>query len=96
MHRALAVLALAVSFLIAGCSGLVGERGSGDLVSEAREVAPFTGIDVSRAIEVEVTMSAGAEPAVEVIYDDNLIDDRVVRCDARTGGHQRRFVDRLE
>lgn len=74
MHRTLAVLALAVSFLIAGCSGIVGERGSGDLVTETREVAPFTGVDVSRAIEVEVTVAAGESPAVEVVYDDNLIE----------------------
>lgn len=74
MRRTLAVLALAVSFLIAGCSGIVGERGSGDLVTETREVTPFTGIDVSRAIEVEVDVVAAAAPSVEVIYDDNLID----------------------
>lgn len=74
MRRTFAVLVLAVSLLIAGCSGLVGERGSGDLVSEPHEVARFTGIDVSRAIEVEVTMGPGEAPDVEVIYDDNLID----------------------
>jgi cytosine/adenosine deaminase-related metal-dependent hydrolase len=34
MRRTATVLALAVSFLVAGCSGIVGERGSGDLVSE--------------------------------------------------------------
>lgn len=73
MRRTLAVLAIAVSFLIAGCSGIVGERGSGDLVTETREVASFTGVDVSRAIEVEVTVAAG-DASVEVIYDDNLID----------------------
>lgn len=73
MRRTLAVLALALSFLFAGCSGIVGERGSGDLVTETREVTPFTGVDVSRAIEVEVTVAAG-DDAVEVIYDDNLLD----------------------
>ncbi|MDP2328581.1 MAG: DUF2807 domain-containing protein [Dehalococcoidia bacterium] len=74
MRRTATVLALAVSFLVAGCSGIVGERGSGDLVSEMREVTPFTGIDVSRAIEVEVTVAAGVASSVEVVYDDNLID----------------------
>lgn len=74
MRRAVAVLALAASLVIAGCSGVVGERGSGDLVSETREVTPFTGVDVSRAIEVEVAVAAGEAPSVEVIYDDNLID----------------------
>jgi hypothetical protein len=73
MRRTVAVLALAVSLLATGCSGIVGERGSGDLVTETREVTPFTGIDVSRAIEVEVTVAAG-DASVEIIYDDNLVD----------------------
>ncbi|GMU40483.1 MAG: hypothetical protein AMXMBFR23_13490 [Chloroflexota bacterium] len=80
MRRPLALAAFAFTLLLTGCSGIVGEGGSGDLVTETREVGEFTAIDVSRAIRVEVTVAAG-EPSVEVIYDDNLIDGIEVSVD---------------
>ncbi len=80
MRRAAVLVSLALALLIAGCSGIVGEGGSGDLVTETREVADFTAIDVSRAIRVDVTVAPG-DPSVEVTYDDNLVDGIEVSVD---------------
>lgn len=80
MLRVAPLLACTAVLLLAGCSGIVGERGSGDLVTETRDVGEFTAIDVSRAIRVEVAVAPGA-PSVEVTYDDNLIDGIEVSVD---------------
>ncbi|MGB7860355.1 MAG: head GIN domain-containing protein [Acidimicrobiia bacterium] len=61
-----------MTFLLVGCTtGLVGIRGSGDLVSETRDVSGFTEIvlDTSGTVTVEVT---GTESLV-IEADDNII-----------------------
>lgn len=57
-----------ILLVISSCNNIIG---SGRIVSEKRTVGPFTGISASQAISVEV--SIGAEPAVTVEADDNLI-----------------------
>jgi hypothetical protein len=77
----------AVALVLAGCDdiGLTsGETGSGDVVTEIREVSTFTGIDVGAAIKLEVLVDPTAAQSVSVTYDDNIIDKLVTRVTADT------------
>jgi hypothetical protein len=56
--------------LIAAC----GPIGSGDLVSEDREVGEFEGIQVSGGIDLVLTVDPAADVSVTVVYDDNLLE----------------------
>jgi hypothetical protein len=55
---------------IAAC----GPVGSGDLVSEEREVGEFEGIHVSGGIDLDLTVDPAAAVSVTVVYDDNLLE----------------------
>jgi len=70
----------AVVLLTAAC----GAAGSGDLVTENRDVGNFESIDVSAGIDVVLTIDAGADPSVSVTYDDNVIDDVETRVSGTT------------
>ncbi len=48
-----------------------GVRGSGNIVTEQRDLTSFTSVDVSSVFQVELT--AGKEFAVEIEADDNLV-----------------------
>ena len=61
-----------------------GETGSGNLVTEAREVDSFDGIIVSSAINLQVSVDSEASRAVTVTYDDNILDNLVTRVDGDT------------
>jgi len=52
-------------------------KGSGDLVSEVREVDNFNHIHINGAFDVHVRI--GPAPSLEVTFDDNLIDRVVTR-----------------
>lgn len=69
-HRMSIALA-AVLVMAAAC----GVAGSGNLVTEQRDVGSFDSIDVSAGIDVVLTVDAGANPSVTVTYDDDVIDD---------------------
>jgi hypothetical protein len=80
---ALTLLGVAVG----GCDqGLVtfGEEGSGNLVTETRQVGTFTALDVSGALALDVTVDANADPSVTVTYDDNIVDQVVTRVSGDT------------
>jgi len=49
-----------------------GSTGSGDIVSEMREVGSFDRIEVSSGMAVEITVDPTAPTEVVSIYDDNL------------------------
>ena len=51
-----------------------GSTGSGDVVSETREVGSFDRIEVSSGIAVEIIVDPTAPAEVVSIYDDNLQD----------------------
>lgn len=68
MRSALAVVIAALA--LAAC----GPGGSGTLVTEARDVVPFSGISVTAGVEVRLVVDPDAAPAVAVTYDDNLLD----------------------
>jgi hypothetical protein len=63
-------LAASSSILVAAC----GPTGSGNVVTETREVAEFDSIEVSGGITLRLTAAVDADPSVTVTYDDNLID----------------------
>lgn len=73
MRRSLvAGLALALVIPMAACN-----PGSGDLVTETRDVDSFDKIEASDAVNVELLVEPGAQTQVEVTYDDNVIDQIV-------------------
>ena len=72
------VLVLAVTAV--GCAS----TGSGDIVSETREVGSFDRIEVSSGIAVEITVDAASPAGVTSIYDDNLQDKIITEVDGET------------
>lgn len=58
-----------------------GEKGSGNIASEIRDVSDFTSLDVSGAFEVEVT--AQQDLSVQVEADDNLLP--LIRTEVKNG-----------
>ena len=51
-----------------------GGRGSGDLVTEDRNVAAFSAVEVGGGINLELEVVPGGEQQVTVTFDDNLLD----------------------
>jgi hypothetical protein len=72
------VLVLAVTAV--GCAS----TGSGDIVSETREVGSFDRIEVSSGISVEITVDPAAPAGVTSIYDDNLQDKIITEVNGDT------------
>lgn len=64
--------ALLISGGLAGC-GVIGPdvKGSGNIKSEMRQVAPFSGVDVEGSADVTVTY--GTEQSVTITTDDNIL-----------------------
>jgi Putative auto-transporter adhesin, head GIN domain len=60
---------IAIIFLAAACNN--GRRGSGNIITETRNVSAFT--KVSAATSIDVDVQQGAETSVIVEADDNLI-----------------------
>ena len=65
---------LGVLLLLVSTAVACGSTGSGDVVSEARDVGSFDRIEVSSGITVEITVDPTAPADVISIYDDNLQD----------------------
>ena len=59
-----------------------GEKGSGDLVTETRDVKPFTRIETRGS--ADITVIVGEEQTVEITFDDNLIDYIETRVRGKT------------
>ncbi len=110
----LVVLLLLVLVTLTAC-GFEGSGnrvvGSGNLVTETREVGAFTRIDMSGGANVKLTVDPNLTQSVSVTYDDNVIDfifteveGNTLVIDTRgsfsTTGGPRRFVtvvtDRIE
>ncbi|MCP4306708.1 MAG: hypothetical protein GY926_18885 [bacterium] len=78
---------IALGLLVTACDdiGLIGgEQGSGNLTTDVRDVTPFSEIDVSSAVTVDLTVDPTATHSVIVTYDDNLIDNLRTRVDGDT------------
>ena len=84
----LLVLVVALTgLLLSACDeglSISGERGSGDLVTETRELEPFTSIDAGGAINLDLVVDAAAPQSVKVTYDDNILDNVVTRVSGST------------
>lgn len=62
---------------VAGCDeGLLttGEQGSGNLVTESREIVSFSAIELSGAMNLKLVVDGDEAQSVAVTYDDNIID----------------------
>jgi Putative auto-transporter adhesin, head GIN domain len=62
-------LLLLLILMVAACT-----TGSGDLVTETRDVGEFDRMDVSGGLEVDLSIEAGSPSQVTVHFDDNLQD----------------------
>lgn len=82
--RLLPPTVLAVALSACGVGFFGGERGSGNLVTETRDVGSFGSIDVGSAINLEVTVGDSAATSVTVTFDDNIIDNVVTRVQGDT------------
>ena len=67
--RALGLLTLGLA--VAAC----GLAGSGNLITEARDVPPFEAVEVSSGINLVLKVVPDGVQAVSVTYDDNLLDN---------------------
>jgi hypothetical protein len=70
---------------MAGCAPI----GSGNIVTETRDVDTFDSVDVESGIRVDLVVDPAADKGVEVVYDDNLqerivlsVEDGVLHVDA--------------
>ncbi len=76
--------AFAVPWVLVPSGGGSGVEGSGNLVTENREVGPFTRIDVRGGANVELTVDPSLPQSVSVTYDDNLVRFIVTEVDGNT------------
>ena len=82
-----AVTLATLALLLNGCEGgilTIQDEGSSVLVTETRDVGAFTSVEVSGALNLELTVDPTASPAVAVTFDDNLIDRVVTRVSGDT------------
>lgn len=71
--KILAVLLSVIPLLIASCLYIgPSEKGNGNVTEETREVGPFTGIKVSRGMNVYICQGSPAKVVVKA--DENLMD----------------------
>ena len=81
------LLIVFASTLLVACDEDVlgtGERGSGNLVTESRDVADFDSIDVGSALDLDVIVDPNAAQSVNVTFDDNIIAMVVTRVSGNT------------
>jgi len=79
-NKSLLGLLAALVLTAVGC----GSTGSGDIVSETREVGSFDRIEVSSGIAVEITVDPAAPQGLTSIYDDNLQDKIITEVNGDT------------
>ena len=75
-------VALAVRLCIAAAA--CGTIGSGDVVSEERDIGSFDSLEISDGVNVELLVDPGAVPSVSVSIDDNLLDQLVTEVRGST------------
>jgi hypothetical protein len=67
--------------LLSACTAV---GGSGDIVSEPRELGSFSRVAASEGVHVRLVIDPTAEPGVTVRYDDNVLDNVITRLDGGT------------
>ena len=78
--KTLVGVVLVLALTAVGCAS----TGSGDIVSETREVGSFDRIEVSSGIAVEITVDPAAPQGLTSIYDDNLQDKIITEVNGDT------------
>ncbi len=67
---------LSLLFVVSSCSEDDGDRpqitGSGNIITESREFGPFSSVQISSAINADITF--GSEQSVSVSADDNVME----------------------
>lgn len=86
MKRSMRLLPTILALALGACGigFLGGEEGSGNLVTETREVGAFSNIDVGSAITLEVNVVESAATSVTVTFDDNILDKVATRVQGDT------------
>jgi len=77
--RRLTIL-LSAGLVVAAC----GPAGSGNIVSESRQVDGFDSIQISGGVDLALTIDDGAERSVIVVYDDNLQERIITEVEGTT------------
>lgn len=72
-RTSLLIPVLAATMLLAAC----GTTGSGNIVTEQRDVGSFNQIETGGGVGVELTVDPSLPTSVVVSYDDNLLDNVV-------------------
>ncbi len=68
--RATSIAGVLVVLAACACGGI---EGSGKAAKEARELPPFSAVEVSGAFRVQIAVATGPAPRVELEGDDNLL-----------------------
>jgi len=68
--RRIAIATIVLGLLSAAC----GPAGSGEIVTEVRDLAPFDRISVMEGLDLSLEIVPGAVQEVSVTYDHNLLD----------------------
>ncbi len=74
--RRLILVCALTAVLLPGC-GIA--TGSGNIVTEVRDLRDFKSVSVREGLDLELEVRRGAEYAVTVSYDDNLLERIVTR-----------------
>ena len=82
--NALLVMLVLVTLTACGVYGVGSVEGSGNLITQTREVGSFSGIDVRGGANVELTVDPSRTKSVSVTYDDNVIDFVITEVDGNT------------
>lgn len=79
-HTTRLLLVTVAAAVLAACANV----GSGNLVTETREVGEFDSLDFGAGFDVVLTVEPSADHEVVVTYDDNVIDEVVTRVSGDT------------
>lgn len=71
---------VSAGLVVAAC----GPAGSGNIVSEPREVDIFDSIQISGGVDLALTVDDGAGASVTVVYDDNLQERIITEVEGTT------------
>jgi len=73
-------MVVSAGLVVAAC----GPAGSGNIVSEPREVDAFDSIQISGGVDLALIVDDGAEASVTVVYDDNLQERIITELEGTT------------
>jgi hypothetical protein len=76
-------LLVSIAFLLSACSfGLLPQRGSGNLVTESRDVSGFSKIELNGAGQLKITQ--GSTESLEIRAEDNILPELTSKVEGST------------